>query len=299
MIDFIAICRKRNIPYIEGGHHHTKHGWVQTHCPFCTDGQSGWHMGFSLEQGNFNCWRCGSHRAIAVLSAILHSADQAFVAMSNNRTDKRFRTPPTVDRPHEAEQPPSMGKLGTTHRKYIESRNFQLAQLKRWDLHGTYHLSGEWNWRIVFPIKNSQGQVQAYCGRSIDDDTRPKYKMTHNDKMTDDPRSLLYGIEQVGKCIVIVEGPLDVWRLGPGAVATLGVDWKPEQLKILSGIPTRYIMFDPDKNAQKKAKQLADRLSVFNGTTNIISGHETDPGEMTTRDARELMAQLGFPSIVF
>lgn len=186
--------------------------------------------------------------------------------------------------------------MGRNHRNYLRSRHFRPDQLAdTWDIEGTKYLSGEWNWRLVFPIYDSQGVAQAYCGRSIDPDIKPKYKMTNNADMRVDPCKLLYGIHLVQDTVIVVEGPTDVWRLGPGAVATLGIDWKPEQAHILAGIPRRIIMFDPDDKAQRQAAKLAERLSMFRGSTELISDIPCDPGNMSQRYANELLDKLQFP----
>jgi hypothetical protein len=105
------------------------------------------------------------------------------------------------------------------------------------------------------------------------------------DLMLQDSRSLLYGIHKATtNRVVVVEGPADVWRIGPGAVATLGISWKVPQACILRQFRYRYILFDPETKAQSKARELADWLAGFSGHTEIIDGLETDPGAMPRKD---------------
>lgn len=91
----------------------------------------------------------------------------------------------------------------------------------------------------------------------------------------------------------IVEGPADVWKLGPGAVALLGIDWKIEQALLLRHFKRRYIMFDPENAAQKRAKELAYWLSAFPVETWIISETETDAEDMSEKNAKKIMQEFG------
>jgi hypothetical protein len=91
---------------------------------------------------------------------------------------------------------------------------------------------------------------------------------------------------------VVVEGAADVWRLGPGAVATLGIDWKSPQAEELRLYPKRFIIYDPEPKAQAKAEELAKWLSSFKGHTEVVSGFKTDPGKFSDRLACKVMKEL-------
>lgn len=189
-----------------------------------------------------------------------------------------------------ATKPPHLRSLTRQHKRYLQGRRFPRSIIELWALKGTTYLSGDWNWRIITPIKGRGGDTQAYIGRTIAQDVRPKYKVSHNKDITVSPASLLYGINKVpGDTIVIVEGPTDVWRLGPGAVAVLGIDWKTDQANLLRRFARRFIMFDPEADAAKKAIGLARWLSLFQGSTEVIDDLRCDPGDMTNQEARKIM----------
>ena len=44
-------------------------GWVQIQCPFCGDPKQ--HGGFKLATGHYNCWRCGYHSTVDIVSKLL------------------------------------------------------------------------------------------------------------------------------------------------------------------------------------------------------------------------------------
>ncbi len=297
-------CQTYNVEYVETGHHHCHQGWVQIHCPFCTNGTHGFHLGFSTTKGNFNCWRCGGHGSWKVVSAVLKTSrgdliGRAFADCAD-KGDFAFR----VQQAREARQlvvPPFLKPLGTRHKDYLRSRGYNATKMAgEWDLQGTRHLSGDWSWRVVAPIQDAKGRVVAYVGRTIRN-IKPKYKVSEKEECLVDPKHIIYGIHKAsGGGVVVVEGPADVWRMGPGSVALLGIDWKREQASILRRFKRRFVLFDSrdkktgkiDRNAQRRARKLANYLAMYAGETEIVDGFETDPGEFTDRYAAKVMKEL-------
>ena len=293
MFDIRSFCQDHSIPIIDGGHHHSHQGWLQIHCPFCTNGTYGWHLGFNTDKGNFNCWRCGSHKVWDVLIQLLGSKEEAYKTLQKYQTESIRQIKAPSPRKKTLWKPPGLCPMSSQHKKYLSNRGFDPERLEEeWDLRGTQHLSGEWNWRIVFPICDKDGSPEAYCGRSIGKDVKPKYKMSDNEDILVNPKQLLYGIQHAQDFVMIVEGPTDVWRLGYGAVATLGIDWKSEQANILKQFPRRFVMYDPEPEAQRQAHKLADWLSVYKGSTEVISDLTTDPGGLPFREANQIMEEI-------
>jgi len=287
-------CTDKGIPVLkDSGHHHTSIGWVQLHCPFCSGGVSGWHLGWHVDTGHFHCWRCGGLKLWDMIGAWLNTSTGAVIyrTIQEYQTDTRVHQKQKAPRRRTIKFPLRTERLCKAHIKYLRSRGFDSLQLvKTWDLTGTMHLSGIWNWRIIIPIHNADGTVVAYTGRSIKD-AKPKYRTVSDKDALESPADQLYGIHKVtGDAVMIVEGPIDVWRLGPGAVATLGVDWTQVQANKLRRFKRRYVMYDPE--AEQEGKDLAHYLSLFPGETEILSGLDTDPGDMSSTDAQQLMEEL-------
>lgn len=294
-----SFFKKNHIPIADSGHHHCHQGWIQTHCPFCTDGRHGWHLGFNIERAYFNCWRCGKHSNWDVLTALLHTDDryaiwQAAQILHNYKIP--YSAPDPVVRKKHVRPPAGTGVMRKQHCLYLRDRGFDPHQLtQEWGLQGTTYTSGIWSWRIIIPIHNEAGHIVAYQGRAINETAKPKYRVTDDAKCTEDPRALLYGMHRIPKdSVVIVEGVADVWRLGPGAIATFGIDWRLEQANLLRQYNNRYILFDPDDKAQGQAERLARWLSYYPGKTEIISDLPTDPGDLSPPVASHLMHELGF-----
>lgn len=282
-LDFPEFAKAHGIPYLSSGHHHCHAGWIQTHCPQCTDGSHGFHLGWSLKYGNFNCWRCGPIKTLVYLSERLRCSQERAREIAGRFSNRKRPEPRVAARNRkETVPPPGLGPLKKAHRRYLRSRGFDPDELaETWELQGTGGLSGaSWNWRVCFPIKNRDGKTVSWGGRAIGNDSR-KYRMMEEEKCGEDPRTMIYGIHNVpGDSVIVVEGPADVWNVGPGACGTLGIDWKVEQANQLRQFTNRFVLFDPEPKAQRKAQQLADWLGTFPGHTEIVSGIPSDPGSL-------------------
>jgi len=296
MLDFVALAQKYRISLLTSGNAHCRPGWVQCQCPFCGSRGSheGWYLGFSKEQGCFSCYRCGSVRFWDVLDALLGGHEEARKAVNEFQMDKVRAPRPVITRQRAIKPPPGAKPMVKAHRKYLQDRGFDPEALEEeWGLLGTGPTSGPWSWRVIIPVSSAKGRVVAYQGRSIGG-AQPKYKMSDDADILEDPHGLLYGLDRAkGDAVIVVEGAPGVWRLGSPAVGTFGIDWKREQANVLRKYKRRYILFDPEPKAQQRAEQLAATLSLFPGETEVLSGFTTDPGEFSERKVRRIRESLG------
>jgi len=167
---------------------------------------------------------------------------------------------------------------------------------KKWKLQGTGPI-GSYKHRIIAPVYLG-GVLVSFQGRDITDKAPLKYKACEMEKETIHHKHILYGIDEVPfDTIIIVEGLFDVWRLGPGAVATFGVSTTIQQVKMMLRYPRRIVMFDNpsiDPQAGIEAEKLARILSQKPGSTEIIELNEwKDPAEMPDEEAEKLMVSQG------
>jgi hypothetical protein len=297
VLDIKTLCKDYGLDFAEEGHHHCHQGWIQVHCPWCAGSVSGYHLGFNIERGNMNCWRCGGHSAWDYVGMILHTTRKDLIAQVVKKYggERQRQKPKVVKRRQLLGKPPNTVRMWIPHKNYLRGRKFNPKHLEgKWNLQGTRHLSGAWNWRIIIPVHNREGVITAYQGRTIKKGVKPKYKFTKDEDMLQDPKSLLYGIDKIkGDTVIIVEGVPTVWRIGFGAVAVFGIDWQEQQADILRRFKRRFVLFDPERQAQKRARQLAEWLSFYPGETEIITGLEHDPDKMTRKEVKELRAMIG------
>ena len=129
------------------------------------------------------------------------------------------------------------------------------------------------------------GWQARYIGDCPDD--VPKYLSCKGLKKS----QLLYGLPAaVGlqDAVVVVEGPTDMWRLGPGAVALFGKDMSLHQQELLDRfLPGRPVVVFLDRDAQDKAAEL-QRTLLKRGRVTVLAGlpdGRDDVGACTTEEA--------------
>lgn len=178
----------------------------------------------------------------------------------------------------ELKLPVGLVHLQTCHRRYLTKRKFDADVLEKvWGLMGI-GLAHRLAWRLFIPI-HYQGKVVSWTTRRIDDTPGGLRYITAKSTEEEMPcKSLLYGSDHVRHAAVVVEGPADAWRIGPGAVALLGTGWSKAQMAKLAKVPVRTIIFDNEPEAQRRARRLADSLGVFPGRTRVAEINAADPG---------------------
>lgn len=272
-------------------------GWGQMCCPICSDGKSGFHLGFKLARGYFACWRCGSLKTIDVISGFLGVSRQAAgKILGAYGGGKALRVSLEARRRSECPTPIGLGALGPLHRAFLRNRGYNLKEIvPLWELQGTGSIAAEeWRWRICFPMKNIAGEIAAWNGRHILEDAKRKYSLTKDELCAEDPKSIVYGIHKMPgrRKVIVVEGPTGVWKIGPGCGATLGINWTVEKANQLYHYKDRFILYDPEALAQAQARKLAEYLSGFPGNTELVTGFKTDPGDFTKSEVRKLRRRL-------
>ncbi|MFA5569829.1 MAG: DNA primase [Sphaerochaetaceae bacterium] len=148
--------------------------------------------------------------------------------------------------------------------------------------------------RLMFPIRNAQGQVVAFGGRDLSFSSNAKYINTPETALYK-KREMLYGlyeslseIKKEGKA-VLCEGNFDVIALAQsgvvGAVAPLGTAFTVDQGKLLK----RYcdhltFLFDDDEAGQRalaKSALIAEQQGFENSV--IVLDDAKDPSEMLSQ----------------
>jgi len=286
--------------YTEGKN--TQVGWVNIDCPFCGDSRGG---GFNVDAGYYNCWRCGGHYITKVIQKLL-TVDYAQAAgVEKKYTGRQSLLLQLNGKKPKAKQittvTPPGGRLKKKHRKYLESRNFDPDELiEKYDITGTGNnekYKDVWfDNRIIIPIKDEQGRVLSFQGRDITGRSSLRYKGCPLELSVYNYKDTLYNIgNATGNRILLVEGVFDVWRLGAGSVASFGTALTNKQLGVLSGYDTIFMMFDNEPEAQAKAKKGAAKLSSMGKEVELIElDGDGDPGDLTPKQAREIMGELGF-----
>ena len=115
--------------------------------------------------------------------------------------------------------------------------------------------------RVIFPIRDQQGRVVGFAGRTMSDDEQPKY-INSSDSPVFHKQAVLYGLYEGRKAKakdwLVVEGYMDVISLHQagvyGAVASMGTALAQSQIeRLLQFNPVLTLSFDGDSAGQKAA----------------------------------------------
>jgi hypothetical protein len=320
-MDVIQLYEDFNVSYMTEGHKHCREGFVNTECPFCT-GNPGLHLSYNIENNYYVCWRCGWKSIENVLMKLLNVeytqaksiAEQygsAFSRTPVNNTPVKVRI-----RPHKL--PTHTGPLQTNHIRYLEQRGFDPEYLEwEWRLVGTGPVSFldklSYNYRIIIPFFWNGVQV-SFDARDVTGKAMNKYQACPKTRELIPHKDILYGKQEYWKETgICVEGPTDVWRMGPHAFATSGIKFTEKQIRIIAKTFKRVaVMFDDSpvienrlsissisKNAgismELQAKAQANLLINelrFRGVDAFRVPIKGDPGGMKQNEANYLIKQL-------
>lgn len=285
-MDLKQLLDEYGVRYAEGGsHRHVREGWLGLNCPWCDD-EGKFHLGVHLGTLRSSCWRCGRHdlgEALSLLARMPIGKARRII----RDLPKHFRI--ASEAPQQRGRlltPVGLQSLPKPHRKWLNSRGLNPDSMERlWGLRGI-GIAGRLSWRIWAPV-HMNGEVVSWTTRTIGNN-ESRWLHARPDEEAFPIKSLLYGWDYVRGSVIVVEGPSDVWRVGPGTVATFGVVPTTSQIRMLCSVPRRVICFDREWRAQQAAKQLAKQLQCFPGETLVVELESTDPGSATDEEVSEL-----------
>jgi hypothetical protein len=283
---FIEILNEYNIPTAPKEHHHNTQGWIQFDCPFCSKDSHRWRMGYNIRGGFVNCWSCGGHSLFSTLRVLLNESSLKIKSIIDSLEGTR---PHPVKRENirKFKYPDGIGDLIDAHVRYLSNRGLHYKTIEQlWHVQGI-GIANRLMWRLFIPILY-QNRVVSWTTRAIGDKVKKRYISASEEEELIPHKSILYGSDYARKTIIICEGPIDVWKIGPGAVATFGTAYSQAQVLEMIKYPIRYICFDSVPEAQKVAKKLAEELSVFDGETYNICLDSKDAGAASIKEIKKL-----------
>jgi len=284
---FTDILEKYGISYkLAGESEHVSGDWVGVDCPFCQDHEE-YHLGYH-PSGRLSCWQCGYHNVVEALIALTGEPPWKIRELTGSL--ETYRNEPK--KRGKLVLPKGIVPLNTLHKNYLKSRGFDPKELaSTWGVQGI-GLAERFQWRIFIPIHNSQGEMVSWTTRVPTDDPDHRYTGARPSEESIRAKNLLYGEHHARHTIVIVEGPTDAWKVGPGAVAVLGTGFTKAQILRASKYLERIVCFDAETEAQRKAARLCEALGPFPGVVVNVVLDSKDPGSATKREIQTLRRLL-------
>jgi DNA primase len=306
--DPIRYLKDYSIPFYPAGTKNVGAGWVGIQCPCCSDHSS--HGAFNVEDNYYSCWHCGGHSIAWVIKHLENIPyAEAKKRVEEYSTDSPITTKRTITTSTKSD---ICFPIGTTflkdqHKRYLQTRGFDPDEMEK-----KYHLLGtgpiafvkvkdekgnefriNYSNRIIIPIIY-QDKVVSYQGRDITGKAEPKYRTCPASEEVIHHKHILYNLDNCEDTIIVVEGALDVWRLGDGSSATFGIQYTDEQLLCLlnHGVKRAVMMYDFEPQAQKQARKLASALQLYLVRTQNCNLGDRDPAELTDREVWDLKVRL-------
>lgn len=276
-MDLPTLLAENGIPFKIGGEHKdVRPGQFGVACPGCGPGDHERpYLGLSPD-GWANCWSCGSTTLKAALLSIGVPGEHYHRLDIQPRKHQERRYGSLV-------LPSGVGDLKQPHREYLCARGFNPDELVRlWDLKGIGPVCNRYSlrWRIFIPIVY-QGDMVSWTTRAVSSKQAIRYLSASPEEEAYPARWVLYGGDYVRNSVIVCEGPADVWRIGPGAVAVLGSNPTNSQIGWLGRIPNRFVLYDSEPAAQRRAEKLMAALDAYPGTSTLLESDSPDPGSAT------------------
>ena len=285
-MDITDVLNELKIPFRRHGeHHHVSNNFLGVDCPSCSPRSGKFRLGIGLRDHRCSCWICGGKHLPTAL-AELSGVDRAEVWRMLDGAIHRIAA--KVKGRFHYKVPADVGPMQIQHRRYLRERGFdpdEIAEL--WGVQGI-GMSPRLPWRLFIPVTR-WGEVVSWTTRSISQNS-VRYLSANSEEESMPIKSLLYGADLARHAVVICEGPIDCWAIGPGAVATFGLSWSLAQVEEASRFPSKTICFDAQPAAQRRAKKLAEIINTFPGEPTRVIRLETgkDAAEADKNEIQEI-----------
>lgn len=299
-MDILALLNDYGVPYVTEGHKHARPGWVNTACPFHHTDHPGYHLGFTVDGKISYCWSCGVHFVDDSIQRLLNISRFEARKIISDYAGVSFISAPETKRKIQAKAhklPSNISPLLPSHVKYLVQRKFDPFELKEeWNLVSTGPVSKldhiDYSHRILAPIFWERREV-TFQARDVTNKHQLKYLACPKDREIIHHKHLIYKHPNLNKSTCICcEGITDVWRFGPNAVATFGIEYTRQQVRLMARLFRRVaVCFDDEPQAVRQANELiADlRFRKVDAFRIDIVG---DPGSMKQEDADYLIKQI-------
>jgi len=282
------------IPWGQGKN--TSQGWISIPCPFCPDPDPSYHLGIS-PQKRVTCWRCGHRGSVVDLVFHLDPGKDVAQTLKNFRlfSINELKKDILIRSGENCQLPKHATKVfPQAHLNYLLGRRFDPDFLiKKYDLYATGPIFSkeekEWRYRIVIPIY-FRSQIVNFTGLDITKTQKQKYKHNKNELSLVPMKEILYNLDSVVDKMLVVEGTSDVWRMGPGTVATMGIEFTHAQINLIREARPKkvVIMYDSEPFAIEAAKDFRSALQRLKINSFVLPLSKGDPADLSEEEVREI-----------
>ena len=158
---------------------------------------------------------------------------------------------------------------------------------------GFYSGPGLMHGRLVIPIHNADGQLIAYCGRSVDQ-TQPRYRLPPAFTKS----QILFNMHRasggVEKSVVVVEGFFDCMKVHQASVRSVvglmgSVLHEPQRQALLERFRQVTLLMDGDPAGRKASAVIAQKLRPHCSVRVILLPDGVQPDQLAAKDIGEIL----------
>jgi hypothetical protein len=275
-------------------------GWIELNCLWCSDRSQ--HLGIHLQSNVVNCWRCGKHSILSLVRVLENNCGFSEALSIMEKYQDNARLSQSKNEPSFSQSvniPPQFQelvwpKVSSIVTNFLAGRGFDPEQIIRNKKLYYGGIIGDFRHRLILPVY-FRHSLASFLGKGLGKNTFPPYKNLEDKDSVIPIKSTLYGYDDCppGGTVVVVEGPIDQWKLGNGSVATYGTAWTLEQVALLRTLKPNKIMvlYDSEPEAQQQADKLMRMIHFCDVMTGYLEGIK-DPGELTIEEGKKLMEEL-------
>lgn len=280
-------------------------GWVNIHCPYCTEVSGTFHGGFNTSGDYYHCWKCGGHdfkQTLSLITNISRSQIDELIHQYSGRNSVLDKLNKKKAKALKLELPTNT--LLPAEREYLRKRNFNPKYLhEKYKLVGG-GLTGSWKFRIIIPLILN-GKIVSWTGRSIlskekiNDLRIPRYKNLSIEQSVIDPKSILYNLDNCrNEVAVLTEGAFDVMRLGDDFFCSFGTELTQSQISMIKERFRKvFVMFDNEIEAQEKARKFGLQIASMGVEVEIVDAYsdfnKNDGAELSCDEVKMIRKELG------
>ncbi len=276
----------------------SKGNWVGTQCLWCTDHSN--HLGINLDSKGINCWmcpakgtvikyvmrldRCSLTEALSIINDF--SSTQIYVKQEKAEIHALASDLSTILHEEQVKN-----ELFDLHREFLHSRHFDPDYI-----FGKYKLQccgpvGRWNLRLIIPFYQNN-RIVTLTTRDVTNKAKEPYRHLSIEESIIPVKDTLYNLETLDDTGIIVESVTDVWRIGDGCVATMGIKFTTAQVRLLCKLKRAFVLYDTEDKAQDMAEKLCFNLSTVVPIVERLELESGDPADLSDDDAKHLRKEI-------
>jgi DNA primase len=256
----------------------------------------------NLARNIFHCFACGAGGATLDFVAAMESCS-LFEAARKLQTITSLSTPSTstpnpkglVTERRVVPLKFQLTRIDCAH-PYLAERDITERTAVEFGV-GFYAGPGLMHGRLVIPIHNRDGELVAYCGRSVDQ-TQPRYRVPPAFAKSE----ILYNMHRAASAddnsVVVVEGFFDCMKVSQAGIRSVvglmgSILYDRQRKTLLDRFRHVILMLDGDRTGRKASAAIAQQLRAQCHVRAVLLPDGFQPDQMP---AREIVSVLQSPS---